>query len=64
MSSTSAPDASSPMLPSCCARGRIASVGAAPAPAGVRILDLGGKHPLPGLIESRSTAWNSAVVVE
>ena len=44
--------------------GRIASVGAAPAPAGVRTLDLGGKHLLPGLIESRSTAWNSAVVVE
>src|SRR5881628_2422103 len=31
--------------------GKIASVGAAPAPAGIRTLDLGGKHLLPGLID-------------
>jgi imidazolonepropionase-like amidohydrolase len=32
--------------------GRIASVGSGPAPAGVRVLDLRGKHVLPGLVDA------------
>src|SRR5262245_4514960 len=36
--------------------GRIASIGAGPAPAGVRILDLKGKYVLPGLIDAHTHA--------
>jgi imidazolonepropionase-like amidohydrolase len=40
--------------------GRIASVGAGPAPSGVRTLDLGGKYVVPGLIDAHTHADNLA----
>lgn len=40
--------------------GRIASIGAGPAPAGVRVLDLKGKYVLPGLIDAHTHADNFA----
>ena len=40
--------------------GRIESIGAAPAPSGVRTLDLKGKYVLPGLIDAHTHADNFA----
>src|SRR5437868_2042220 len=40
--------------------GRIASIGAGPAPAGVRVLDLKGKYVMPGLIDAHTHADNLA----
>jgi imidazolonepropionase-like amidohydrolase len=40
--------------------GRIESIGAAPAPSGVRTLDLKGKYVLPGLIDAHTHADNLA----
>jgi len=40
--------------------GRVESVGSAPAPAGVRVLDLRGKYLLPGLIDAHTHASDQA----
>jgi len=40
--------------------GRIASIGTAAAPAGVRVLDLKGKYVLPGLIDAHTHAADAA----
>src|SRR5512142_1150546 len=42
--------------------GRIASVDTAPAPAGVRTIDLKGKYLLPGLIDAHTHADNFAAL--